>query len=135
MPLKNDPNLKEIFLGNSRALFGEEECCQVGHRTGSTDMGDISHIMPSLHPWMSGAGGPSHSAEYQITDKGMIYLAPAKSLAMMAVDLLFGDAGQAKSVLKNHKPVMTPKEYLAFQEKVFLTEHYDGKTGISKDIP
>ena len=135
MPLKNDPDLKEIFLENSRALFGEEECCEVGHRTGSTDMGDISHIMPSLHPWMSGAGGPSHSAEYQITDKEMIYLAPAKSLAMMAVDLLFGDAGQAKSVLKNHKPVMTPKEYLAFQEKVFRTEHYDGKTGISKDIP
>jgi amidohydrolase len=131
MPLRNDGTLKTIFMENSHALFGEENCCEVSHRTGSTDMGDISHIMPSLHPFMSGATGPGHSAKYRIEDKEMLYRAPAKSLALMAVDLLYGDAAQAKTVLENHKPEMTKEAYLEFQSKVFQTETYDGKVNES----
>jgi len=127
MPLRNDATLKTCYLKNAHALFGEEECCEVGHRTGSTDMGDISHIMPALHPFMSGATGPAHSAQYRIDDKEMLYRAPAKSLALMAVDLLFGDAALANTVIENHQPEMTKAQYLTFQAKVFQTETYDGK--------
>jgi amidohydrolase len=132
MPLRNDSTLKELFLENSYALFGKENCCEVSHRTGSTDMGDISHILPSLHPFMSGATGPAHSAQYRIDDKEMLYRAPAKSLALMAVDLLFGDAEKAKAVAESHQPEMTKTEYLTFQKKVFLTETYDGKENTSE---
>ena len=61
----------------------------------------------------------------------MGYLGPAKSLATMAVDLLYDDAAGAKAVIENHKPLMTKKEYLEFQEGVFRTEAYDGETGTS----
>jgi amidohydrolase len=133
MPLRNDPGLKDIFLKNAKALFGEAECCEVGHRTGSTDMGDISHIMPALHPWMSGAEGPGHSARYRIADKEMSYMAPAKALAAMAVDLLFKDADRAKAIIDTHRPAMTKEAYLAFQQSVFGREIYDGRTGKSSD--
>jgi len=134
MPLKNDATLKTLYLENARALFGEEECCEVGHRTGSTDMGDISHIMPALHPFMSGATGPAHSARYRIDDKEMLYRAPAKALATLAVDLLHGDAARAKMVMENHRPEMTKAAYLDFQDKVFQVETYDGGENMSRKV-
>ena len=129
MPLRNDPSLRKVFRENAEGLFGQDEYCEVGHRTGSTDMGDVSHIMPALHPYLSGATGPGHSAEWQITDKEMGYLAPAKSLATMAADLLCGDAEKAKAILADYRPAMSKAEYLAFQEGVFKTEVYNGEAG------
>ncbi|MCH8857965.1 MAG: amidohydrolase [Proteobacteria bacterium] len=132
MPLANDATMVDMFEVNSAELFGEGEFTKVGHRTGSTDMGDVSHLIPTLHPMMSGASGPGHSRDWHISDKEMGYLGPAKSLATMAVDLLYGDAAGAKAVIENHKPLLTKKKYLEFQEGVFKTEVYDGETGTSE---
>ncbi|MBS12231.1 MAG: amidohydrolase [Gemmatimonadetes bacterium] len=132
MPLANDATMVDMFEQNSEELFGEDELTKVGHRTGSTDMGDVSHLIPAIHPMMAGASGPGHSRDWHISDKEMGYLGPAKSLAMMAVDLLYGDAEGAKAVMENHDPLMSKEEYLAFQEGVFRTEVYDGETGTSE---
>jgi amidohydrolase len=132
MPLSNDTTMVDMFEQQSQELFGEDEFTKVGHRTGSTDMGDVTHLIPGIHPMMAGASGPGHSRDWHISDKEMGYLAPAKSLASMAVDLLYGDAEGAKVVIENHKPLMTKKEYLDFQAGVFKTEKYDGETGESE---
>ncbi len=126
LPLRNDPALKAVFHQNSNDLFGEDEYREVGHKTGSTDMGDISHIMPALHPGMAGASGPGHSADWHISDKELGYLAPAKSLALMALELLHGDGEKAKGILAESKPAMTKEAYLKFQKDLFKTELYDG---------
>ncbi len=127
MPLKNNADLRTLYEKNARTCLGEDEFCSVGHRTGSTDMGDISCIMPAIHPYMSGATGPGHSVEWHISDKEMGYVEPAKSLALMAVDLLYDRAAEAKAVLANHKPEMTKEQYLDFQNNLFQTEVYDGE--------
>ncbi len=132
MPLSNDATMVDMFEETSAELFGEGELSRAGHRTGSTDMGDVSHLMPAIHPMMAGASGPGHSRDWHISDKEMGYLAPARSLATMAVDLLYDDAAGAKAVIENHKPLMSKTEYLAFQEGVFKTEMYDGEMGESK---
>ncbi len=121
--------MSAVFEANSKALFGEDEVRQVSHRTGSTDMGDLSHIMPAIHPYMSGADGVGHSADWHISDKEMGYLAPAKSLALLAVDLLHGDGVAARGLLGDFKPAMTKNEYLSFQRALFKTETYDGSRG------
>ena len=129
LPLRNDPALSAAFEANSKALFGDDEVCEVPHRTGSTDMGDLSHVMPAIHPYMSGANGVGHSADWHISDREMGYLAPAKSLALLAVDMLHGDGGAAAGLLRDYKPAMTKDEYLAFQRALFKTETYDGSHG------
>jgi len=126
MPLRNNPDLGAIYKENARAMYGEAQPSEAGHRTGSTDMGDISHIMPALHPYMGGVTGTGHSAAWTIEDKETAYLGPAKMLASMAIDLLSDGAARARSVLKNSTPEMTVEEYLAFQNDVFRTEVYDG---------
>ncbi|MCY3872326.1 MAG: M20/M25/M40 family metallo-hydrolase, partial [Gemmatimonadetes bacterium] len=127
MPLKNNADLQALYGKNARTRFGVDEFCTVGHRTGSTDMGDISCIMPAIHPYMSGATGIGHSVEWHISDKEMGYVEPAKSLSMMAVDLLSDHASEAKAVLANYKPEMTKDQYLDFQNNLFQTEVYNGE--------
>ncbi|MCE2438800.1 MAG: amidohydrolase [Candidatus Latescibacteria bacterium] len=129
MPLRTDPALSEVFESNSSALFGDDEVCEVSHRSGSTDMGDLSHIMPAIHPYMSGADGVGHSADWHISDKEMGYIAPAKSLALLAVDLLYGEGEEATGVLRDFEPAMTKEEYLTFQRALFKTEVFDGAGG------
>ncbi len=132
MPLRDDGEMQKLFMQNAHELVGAEECTQAGHRTGSTDMGDISHIMPAVHPSMSGASGISHGNDFLISDKEMAYLAPAKALALLAVDLLYGNAEKAKEIVAHHKPIMTKEKYLAYQNKIFQKEIYDGEAGTSE---
>jgi len=133
MPLRNDTGLKRVFQANCVELFGEGEYIEAGHDPGSTDLGDISQLMPALHASMGGAKGAYHSAEWHISDKEMAYLAPAKSLAMAAVDLLWGDAEKAIGILAEHRPAMTKPEYLERQQKLFRTEVYEAETWKSED--
>ena len=133
MPLRDDREMQKLFMQNAQMLFGVDECSEAGHRTGSTDMGDISHIMPAVHPSMSGASGISHGNDFLITDKEMAYLAPAKALALMAVDLLYGNAEKAKEIQAHHKPLMSKAEYLSYQNRIFQKELYDGEAGTSTE--
>ncbi len=132
MPLNDDPDLKEIFRANIIDLFGEGQFVEIGHDGGGTDVGDIGHIMPAFHPSMGGATGDFHSQNWRISDKDLAYLGPAKALSLTAIDLLWDDAQEAKSILTNYVSAMTKREYLAFQDNLFRTERYNGQTGKSE---
>src|SRR6185436_19396474 len=89
-----------------------------------TDMGDLALIMPILQPSMAGATGTAHGTTWHITDPASGYLAPAKTLAMTAIDLLWGEAEVAREVLAREAPPMTRAEYLAFQRGLDRSEHF-----------
>jgi amidohydrolase len=126
MPMTCDPRMAARFKENAVALVGEEHYRQIGHRTGSTDMGDLSQVMPVLHPYVGGARGTGHAADYEIVDKPLAYLVTAKSLAAMAVDLLADGAAGAREVLQEARPPMTREQYLAFQRGLAKREVYEG---------
>ncbi|MBI3972155.1 MAG: amidohydrolase [Chloroflexi bacterium] len=124
LPLHNDPVLGCFFLENARELVGEANVKRIEHRTGSTDMGDVSHIMPAIHPYAGGAEGTGHGADYRIADPEAAILNPAKAMAMTVLDLLVGDAIQ--HVLAEARPRFTKDEYLAFQRQLNQTITFDG---------
>ncbi len=124
MPMANNSELATTFKENVIPIVGEDKFTQGGHRTGSTDMGDVTHIMPAIHPYIGGAKGTGHSAEWHIADPELGYLAPARALALTAVDMLYGDAEPARRILESSKPLMTKEEYLAYQRQVISTETY-----------
>src|SRR5436309_902291 len=126
MPMTRDATMARAFKENATALVGEEHYRQIGHRTGSTDMGDLSMVMPVLHPYVGGARGTGHGANYEIVDKPLAYLVPAKALAAMAVDLLWEGGAGAREVLAQARPPMTRAQYLAFQRGVAKREVYQG---------
>jgi amidohydrolase len=127
LPLRNDPRLAELFRSNAATLFSDDAYRDYPHSGGSTDAGDLSQIMPVLHPVMTGARGVHHQADWHIADMEAGYVAPAKTLAMMAVDLLGNAARQAHQVLSEHSPAMSKDEYLSRQHSVFQTQSFDGR--------
>jgi amidohydrolase len=124
LPLECDMTMAGVFRENAHALVGE--CRTAGHRAGCTDMGDVSQIMPVLHPYMGGASGTGHAADYKITDPALAYVAPAKALAAMVVDLMWGDAAGAREVVARARPRLTRESYLTFQRSVKRHEVFDG---------
>jgi hypothetical protein len=104
---------------------GEEFVGFVGHRGGSTDMGDISHIMPAIHPYAGGVTGIGHGNNYMVEDYKLAAVTAGKALALTVVDLLADGAKTAQSVLKDYKPAMTREEYLRFMRGLNKDELYD----------
>ena len=74
---------------------------------------------------MTGAAGAHHQIDWKIADLEIGYVTPAKTLAMMAVDLLSEDGIKAREILADHQPAITKEEYLDRQTAVFQTETYD----------
>jgi amidohydrolase len=126
MPLLCDPTMAKLFERAARGLVGDEHYRNIPHRSGSTDMGDLSQIMPILHPYMGGATGAGHSAEFRIVDAQLGYIQPAKALASMAIDLLADGGSGARDVMKTATPPMTREGYLAYQRGIARREHFDG---------
>jgi amidohydrolase len=126
LPMQCDPTMARLFEATARGLVGDDNYRQIGHRTGSTDMGDLSQVMPVLHPYMGGARGTHHAADFAIVDPALAYVGPAKALAAMAIDLLADGAGGARDVLGRAKPPMTREQYFEVQRAIWRREVYQG---------
>jgi amidohydrolase len=124
LPQRNNRAMGELFGANVEGMFGGGSFDIGGHRTGSTDMGDIAHMMPVIHPYVASAAGKTHGADFRITEPEHAYLTPAKLLAMTAIDLLWGDAAPARRILADFQPAFSKAEYLQFERGLFKTERY-----------
>ena len=130
LPMLSNDDLIDVFKANAEELVGEEE---VGvhppnlNRGASTDMGDLSQIMPAVHPYTRAATGTGHGTDYVVQDYEQAVINPAKAMAMCVVDLLYGDAERAKQTLANSPPTMSKAQYLALQDSRMVEEVYVGE--------
>lgn len=127
LPLNQDKSMAEVFEANSVELVGKENVGYVSHRTGSTDMGDISHLMPAIHPYVGGASGLGHGVDYVVEDYSLAVVTAAKALAATAVDLLADGATKAGSIISGHRPEMTGDEYLKFMRGLASEETFQSE--------
>lgn len=119
LPIIPNPELQEIMYENLKQLFGEENVIkQNEHSCGSSDVGDLASILPTLQARIGGASGNFHSENYQLVDKDLAYLGAAKALILTLIDLLYDDAKEAEKVLENFKQTYTKEEYLEEWGKV-----------------
>ena len=88
-------------------------------------MGDLSQIMPVIHPYASGFTGLGHGRDYMVRDYDQALIYPAKALAMTVIDLLTAQAEKAKEVLVKSDRLMTKARYLALQESIFSEDLYE----------
>ncbi len=129
LPMRNDTRLQDLFRNNAIKVIGDKATMVMPagrNRGGSTDMGDLSQLIPAIHPYTGGATGPGHSKSYVITDYEMAVINPAKIMAMVAIDLLADGAKQAKEVKSAHKAAMSHSAYLKFQRERAKTLRFDG---------
>ncbi|MQF84730.1 MAG: amidohydrolase [SAR202 cluster bacterium] len=109
-PLFHDSNLQEIYKQN---LSNKYESQELSHGGGSTDMGDLAHLMPVIHPYVGGATDASaHTAGFIVEDYELAVVEAGKMMAYTIIDLLFDGASKAKEVISKHNPKLTKSEYL-----------------------
>ena len=92
-PLKRNRTLLELFRANARA-FGVVEAPESRDRMGSSDIGNVSQVIPAIQPMVQIApeGTPIHSRAFEqaavapLARQGMV--TAAKVMAMTTFDLL-----------------------------------------------
>lgn len=81
-----------------------------GWDTGCSDMGDVTMVMPAVHPSIGGAVGRSHGADYVIADVYTATVDSARVQANMLVKLLENDGARIAEIKKNFKPTFPTME-------------------------
>ena len=118
-PLVNEPGLIEVAKTCMAALVGVEEV-SIEDRwgCGSTDMGDVSTVIPAIHPYAGGVSGSSHGDDYQVVDPELACVKSAQLQVLMAAELLKDNAARARQIIENFTPVYPTKaDYFAAVDK------------------
>jgi metal-dependent amidase/aminoacylase/carboxypeptidase family protein len=101
-PLKKNGALLDAFRANLRAL-GETESPEVKDRLGSSDVGNVSQVVPCIQPLMKIApeGTPIHSRDFEAAAAAPLAhagtLKAAKAMARTTYDLLADPALLARA--------------------------------------
>lgn len=74
-----------------------------GWSTGCSDLGDVSMVMPAVHPYIGGAVGRGHGADYFITDVYTATVDSARVQANMLVKLLENNGARVEEIKANFK--------------------------------
>ena len=118
-PLRNDKKMLEIAKTTYEALTGERFEIEQVYSTGSTDMGDLSAIMPVVHPYIGCVQGTAHGNDYEIIDKEKACIVNAEWQVCMLTALLENDAKRAKEIIKEYQPIFaSKKDFLNYQNGV-----------------
>ncbi len=118
-PRLNDVTMKGIYYEVGKTLFDEAEIKFTDSwGTGCSDMGDVSCVMPAIHPNIGGAAGQGHGSTYCITDPITACVTSAKLQCGVTAELLANGAENAKEVIaKAVVPYKSIREYLDWVDK------------------
>ncbi|MDQ3810294.1 MAG: amidohydrolase, partial [Chloroflexota bacterium] len=122
LPLIVDPAMGAVFKRNALELVGEPGWLDAGPIAASTDAGDLSHVMPMLHPSHGGCSGTNHAADFAVVDAYVAYVQPAIAVAWTILDLLGNNAAEARRILAEHRPPLTRAQYLAHMRSLARTQ-------------
>lgn len=130
LPLATMPELSKVYKENMISYGGasEDSFVEMFETAGSTDLGDISQLLPCMHIWSGGISGGLHTKDYHVTDEEQAYILPAKMLALSVIDLLYEDAKRAEEIINQFRPRYTKEEYLLFVEEHARVDFYEGNS-------
>ena len=118
--LNEDANLREVALTVFEDTAGKD-----GYKyddkwmASSTDMGDLSTLVPSIHAYATGAIGTSHGKDYYIENAYNACVNAAKFEIGLIRKLLENDAAKAKEIISKFTPTFkTVDEYLAHKASI-----------------
>lgn len=118
LPLRPDQAFRDLLRENAVSLFGEDQVTLGEHSAGSTDMGDVSHLMPVVHPWVGCVNGVLHGADYALRDGEVAYTKTPQVLALTIVDLLAEGAEKAEAICQAFKPQLDRDSYVKFMDEI-----------------
>ena len=133
MPLHNDEGLNSLSYEVGKAMLGDDKVSVSDKwNAGSTDMGDLSCVMPVIQPSGGGGEGTAHGNDYRIVNAEAACIDSTRFISGLASSLLGGDAAELKKIRESYKPVFDSyKAYFDFIDAMYLDRElvtYDGDT-------
>lgn len=119
LPLRQDAGLNRILEENAKLFMQEKDICRSVDMVGSTDMGDLSHLIPCIHPTIGGFTGTVHGSDFSSCNHQFNVITAVKLLCCTIVDLLKEGAENAKQIKNQFRPVFTKEEYLEYLRHSF----------------
>ena len=119
-PLINDNAMIDVSIEAAKLAIPEYEFTVSPYMSsGSTDIGDLSCVMPVVQPYAGGKKGKDHGNNYYITDADAACVASAKYQLGMLYLLLKDNAERANKILSEFKPLFSSKkEYFDFVDSL-----------------
>lgn len=103
-----------------REAAGDYEVCDYDPgivKGGSTDFGEVSHLLPVLQFNTGGYTNDLHDKNMHPEDEYLAYVVTAKIFALTAYKLLKNGAVYAKELKESYQAVLTKAQYLQFMEE------------------
>ena len=124
MPVNNSEVLTKLSQDASRVAYDETNPSFLSHWEGSSsDMGDVSCIMPTVMTWVEGAKGSLHGEDFVIEDVKTTCEKSCMQQVELVRLLLIDDCKGAKRVIKETPvPFKTKQEYLDFIDGFYLDD-------------
>lgn len=94
-----------------------EEVKKDKHSAGSSDVGDLTHIMPVLKFSTGGVVGDLHSEDFKVVDEEIAYISTAKIMALTAYRLLKDEGREGRKIKEDFIGKFTIDEYKEYMDK------------------
>jgi amidohydrolase len=111
----------EEVIEIAKELLGEDKVAIADpkeHSGGSTDVGDVQHLMPVLTFHTGGIEGGFHQVDFDVIDEEEAYIITAKLFALSTYRLLRDNASVAKKEVEGYQARFANKEeYIAFMNQ------------------
>ncbi|MBQ0099774.1 MAG: amidohydrolase [Firmicutes bacterium] len=119
-----DENFSALAIEVFENLVGKDGYMDRRHvwEASSTDMGDLSSLMPIIHPYATGATGTAHGKDYYITVPEDACVGSAKFQYAILCELLSDNAKKAKEIIKKYTPIYSTKEEYLKAKDLFNME-------------
>lgn len=123
-PLVNNDNLCDLASEVFDEISGKGKYLRDGKWfASSTDMGDLSTIIPSLHAYVVCAEGDSHGKDYFISNKENACIKNVKAQYGLIIKLLSDGGQRTKRITENYKPTFSNiNKYLDFLNSINYTK-------------
>lgn len=112
LPLIQNEELTNLFESNAAIFIDGNNITKDVDMIGSTDIGDLSHLIPCIQPTIGGFSGAAHSKDFLIENEEFVYITSSKLIATTIIDLLYNNAEKAISIKKNFSSQLSKKDYL-----------------------
>lgn len=123
--IPQEPN-KELIEAAKIAAGNRYEVAVLDNKNevsgGSTDVGDVQHILPVMNFTTGGIEGGFHSPEFDIVDEELAYIQTAKVFALGAYRFLKDGAKEAKKVAAEYAPKYSKEAYVDFMDSLIKRE-------------
>lgn len=122
-PRRDDENLRAAVFEVGKLLYDEKDIVMgTGWSAGCTDMGDVSSLVPSVHPFVGSGKLPGHTARFVVEDRENGTVTNAKFQLGMIYYVLCNGASYARKVIDEAQVLYSSKEeYLAATRKLSFT--------------